>query len=115
MQMDSILITIKKLLGPDHEDKSFDVDIITNINSTLSTLTQLGVGPKEGFSIENDYDEWEDFLQDKMRILEFVKQYIYLKVRLVFDPPTNSAVITAMKETIKELEWRIEVAANSEE
>ena len=84
--MDSILTSIKKLLGITEEYEHFDPDIVMHINSVFSVLTQLGVGPAEGFRIEDDGAEWSEFLQDDFR-LEFVKTYIYLKVRLAFDPP----------------------------
>ena len=104
--MDSILVSIKKLLGPGVEDTHFDPDIVLHINSAFSTLTQLGVGPTQGFSIIGSSEKWEDFTQDQ-RILSHVKPYIYLKTRLVFDPPTSPAVLEAFNKEISQLEWRL--------
>ena len=112
--MESILISIKKLLGITEEYDQFDPDIIMHINSVFMILTQLGVGPAEGFSIEDDTAVWTDFIQD-IKKLESVKTYVYLKVKLVFDPPLSSAVIESMNRLINELEWRLNVAAESTE
>lgn len=109
--MNSILITIKKLLGIEEEYEYFDADIIMHINSVFSVLTQLGVGPEEGFTISDETAEWTDFIPKNDNTLEFIKTYIHLRVRLVFDPPTSSAVIDAINRTISELEWRINIAA----
>ena len=112
--MESILTSIKKLLGITEEYDQFDPDIIMHINSVFMILTQLGVGPAEGFSIEDDTAVWTDFIQD-LKKLESVKTYIYLKVKLAFDPPLSSAVIESMNRLINELEWRLNVAAESTE
>ena len=112
--MESILTSIKKLLGITEEYDQFDPDIIMHINSVFMILTQLGVGPAEGFSIEDDTTVWTDFIQD-VKKLESVKTYIYLKVKLAFDPPLSSAVIESMNRLINELEWRLNVAAESTE
>lgn len=112
--MESILTSIKKLLGITEEYDHFDPDIIMHINSVFMILTQLGVGPAEGFSIEDDTSVWSDFIQDTNKI-EAVKSYIYLKVKLAFDPPLSSAVIESMNRLINELEWRLNVAAESTE
>ena len=103
---DSILTSTKKLLGLTEEYEPFDNDIIIYINSALSTLTQLGVGPAEGYKIQDETAKWSEYLGNDPR-LEFVKQFVYLKVRLVFDPPASSAVINAYDQMIKELEFRI--------
>lgn len=108
--MDSILTSIKKMLGIIEEDESFDIDIIIHINTAFSTLTQLGVGPKEGFAIRDKTTLWTEFVDDIR--LENVRSYIYLKVRQVFDPPTNSAVLDAISRQISELEWRMNVTAD---
>lgn len=108
--MDSILNTIKKLLGLDASYTAFDTDVIIGINSAFSTLHQLGVGPASGFAITGATEKWDDYLDD-YGTLENVKQYIYLKTRYVFDPPTGG-VLTAMDAVIKELEWRINVAVD---
>ena len=109
--MDSILTSIKQLLGITAEYTQFHTDLIIHINSVFSILTQLGVGPSTGFSIHDEYSVWTDFLPEDPR-LEMVKTYVYLKVRLMFDPPDRSAVADAMKRQIDELEFRLNVAAD---
>lgn len=104
--MGSILTTIKKLLGIPKEFTQFDLDIIIQINSAFSILRQLGVGPESGFRIEDDSDCWEDFIHDDETI-EMFKTYIFQRVRLTFDPPSTSFAIDAIKESIKEIEWRL--------
>lgn len=108
--MDSILTSIKKLLGIAEDYKEFDTDIIIHINTAFSKLNQLGVGPEEGFSIKDKTSVWTEFLADAKN-LESVKTYVYLIVRLVFDPPQSSAVMTSMENMINQLEWRLNVAA----
>ena len=110
--MESILNSIKKLLGIAEDYDHFDSDIIMHINSVFATLTQLGVGPEDGFSINDESEKWEDFLPEE-RMLHSVKSYMYMKVKLMFDPPLSSAVIECTKEQIKELEWRLQVAVDS--
>lgn len=102
----SILTSIKKLLGIAEEDTSFDQDIIMHINTVFAILAQLGVGPANGFSIEDDGAVWSDYLGNSTN-LELVKSYIYMKVRSMFDPPTSSILADAMNKNISELEWRI--------
>ena len=102
----SILTSIKKLLGIAEEDTSFDQDIIMHINTVFAILAQLGVGPANGFSIEDDGAIWSDYLGNSTN-LELVKSYIYMKVRSMFDPPTSSILADAMNKNISELEWRI--------
>lgn len=111
--MDSILTSIKKLLGIAEEYEHFDSDIVLHINSAFSVLTQLGVGPEEGFCIEDASTTWPEFLYDDPR-LEFVKTFVHLKVKLGFDPPLSSAAIEAINRQISELEWRINVAAETD-
>ena len=111
--MDSILTSIKKLLGIAQECTDFDMDLVIHINSVLMILTQLGVGSEKGFTIEDSRDLWKDFLEDDLSKLEAVRTFVYLKVRLIFDPPSNSAVIESINRTISELEWRLNVAAES--
>ena len=111
--MDSILVSIKKLLGIAADYTHFDPDIIMHINSAFSVLTQLGVGPPEGFRIDDDAKTWNDFISDTIR-LDAVKSYVYLKVSLMFDPPTSSAILSARERQISELEWRLNVAAEQE-
>lgn len=109
--MDSILTSIKKLLGIAEEYEHFDADIIMHINSVFSILTQLGVGPSNGFSIEDKEARWHDFIGEDNNI-EMVKSYIHLKVKLLFDPSLSSAVMEATNQMIKELEWRLNVAVD---
>ena len=110
--MDSILTSIKKLLGITEEYDHFDKDIVMHINSAFSVLTQLGVGPKEGFSIKDASTTWSELLNDDLR-LESVKTYVYYKVKLGFDPPQSSAAIESINRQISELEWRINVMAET--
>ena len=109
---DSILTSIKKLLGITEEYEHFDQDIIIHINSVFMILNQLGVGPSNGFSITDKTAVWSDFISEGAN-LESVKSYIYLKVRLLFDPPTASAVMESMNRMISELEFRLNVSAES--
>lgn len=108
--MDSILNSIKKLIGMDPEYTQFDTDLIVYINSMFAILKQVGVGPENGFSISDDSTTWDEYLPDYDKNFEFVKTYIQQRVKLVFDPPLTSSVLDAMKETIKELEWRLNIA-----
>lgn len=110
--MESILTSIKKLLGITEEYTHFDADIIMHINSAFFVLHQLGVGPPEGFSIKDSSAVWTEYTQDITK-MELIKSYVYMKVRLMFDPPTSSAMIEAVKTQIAEFEWRILVAADS--
>ena len=107
--MDSILTSIKKLLGLGVEDTNFDEELVMHINSVLFTLTQIGVGPATGFSILTSEETWEDYLgwDPIPQELEPVKMYIYLKVRLSFDPPSSSFVLESIQRQISELEFRI--------
>lgn len=107
----SILTSIKKLLGVAEDYVEFDEDIITHINSVFLNLTQLGVGPEEGFMIEDDTACWEDFIDDAAQ-LQAVKSYMYLKVKLLFDPPLSSSVTESYNRMIAELEWRLNVAVD---
>ena len=104
--MESILNSIKKVLGIAEDQDHFDADIIMHINSVFSVLTQLGVGPIEGFSIEDDLSTWSDFVEDDRKI-QLVKSYMCLKVKLLFDPPLSSAVIASMERVASEFEWRL--------
>lgn len=104
----SILISTKKILGIAADYTVFDLDIITHINSAFSTLTQLGVGPAEGYMIEGVDDVWGDFVEDDIQF-NSVKSYVYLKVRQLFDPPTTSYLISAVDKQIQELEWRLNI------
>lgn len=106
--MDSILTSVKKLLGISEEYTAFDTDIIIHINSVFTILTQLGVGPKEGFSIVDASSAWSDFIKEGKQ-MEAVKSYMYAKVKLLFDPPTSSSVMQALTSMVSELEWRLNV------
>lgn len=112
---DSILTDIKKLLGIAEDYNEFDTDIKIHINSAFSILNQLGLGTDDTFSISDSTATWSDFLGNNHKFLEMVKTYIYLKVKVVFDPPVSSYVLTAYNEQIKELEWRINVAVDPSE
>lgn len=108
----SILTTIKLALGIVEVDTNFDEDIVTNINTALFRLNQLGIGPTTGFTISDKTTTWEDFIGVR-KDLEAIKTYIYLKVRLAFDPPQNSFLVDSIKEQIKEYEWTLNVQAES--
>lgn len=109
---DSILDSIKKILGMPPEYDAFDTDLVIHINSVFGILAQLGVGPEGGFSISDSTTSWKSYLGDS-KDLEMVKSYIALKVRLVFDPPTVGSVMDAMKEQIREFEWRLNVQVDN--
>lgn len=110
----SILTSIKKLLGLAENYEAFDADIILHINTVFMVLHQLGIGPDEGFSITSKKEKWDDYV-DSDENLEALKTYIYLKVKLVFDPPQNGATMEALQNSIKEYEWRLNVQAESNE
>lgn len=109
--MESILTSIKKLLGIAEEYEHFDADLIMHINSVFMILTQLGVGPAEGFRIVDEDAVWSDFTNDNMQI-ESVKSYMFMKVKLLFDPPLSSAVMESYNRLINEFEWRLNVAVD---
>jgi hypothetical protein len=104
----SILISTKKVLGIAEEYTAFDEDVIMHINTAFSTLTQLGVGPPDGFMIEDATAVWTDFISDDIQY-NAVKSYVFLRVKHLFDPPTTSYLINASEEQIQELEWRLNV------
>lgn len=105
--MDSILKSIKKLLGIHPEYTSFDIDLIMHINSVFVILHQLNIGPPDGFLIEDDTTTWDEYVTELDEIM--IRTYIYLKVRLMFDPPTSGALIESINAMIAELEWRLYV------
>lgn len=109
--LDSILTSVKKQVGITEVDDSFDADIIIGINSAFTILTQLGVGPYNGFSIRGKDETWDEFLAYGEQ-LELVKTYVYLKVKLMFDPPASGVILDAYERQIKEYEWRLQVAAD---
>jgi hypothetical protein len=104
----SILESTKKVLGLTEDYTVFDEDVLMHINSAFATLHQLGLGPAEGFSIEDSNTTWDAFLSNDPR-LNSVKSYIYLRVRLLFDPPTTSYLVEAIQKQLTELEWRLNV------
>ena len=106
--MESILTSVKKMLGIAEDYEHFDPELIMHINTALNILSQLGVGPEEGYAIESSDDPWTDFIGEGA-LLEMVKTYVYLKVKLMFDSPAASAVIESYNRQISELEWRINV------
>lgn len=104
--VDSILISTKKILGIADAYTAFDIDVITHINSTFSIIHQLGVGPADAFSIEDDTAVW-DALGLPVDQMNLLRTYLYLKVRMLFDPPTSGFLITAMNQQIEEYETRL--------
>lgn len=108
----SILKTVKKILGLPDDETSFDFDVIIHINSVFTTLNQLGIGPEEGFTIEAADATWADFLGNDKR-LSAVKTYVFLRVKLLFDPPTTQYLVEALNEQVKELAWRLNVQRES--
>lgn len=111
---DSILLSVKKMLGLTEEYDAFDLDIITHINSVFTILTQIGVGPSNGFMIEDKTAIWTNFIKD-MSLYHLVKSYMVLKVRLLFDPPISSAVLECCKTQANEYEWRLKTMAEIQE
>lgn len=105
---ESILDSTKKAIGLDADYDVYDLDILMHINTAFATLSQLGVGPEDGFVVEDDSAVWSDYLMDDKK-RSMVKSYIYLRVRLLFDPPETSYLINAFNDQVKELEWRLNV------
>jgi hypothetical protein len=110
--MDSILTSIKKMLGISEEYEHFDPEIIMHINTVFMGLTQIGVGVAEGYMIASKDDKWSDFLPTD-KLIEAVKSYTYLKVKLIFDPPSSSTIIESYNRLLSEFEWRINVAVDT--
>lgn len=110
--IDSILTSIKKMLGIEESYTHFDNDIVMYINSVFSILSQLGVGPTNGFSIESADATWNEFIGDNASEINLIKSYVYLKVRLLFDPPQSSAVMECYKTQISEYESRLYVMSD---
>lgn len=106
--MASIFITTKQILNLEESFTAFDLDVMTYLNAAFSTLNQLGVGPEEGFFIEDGTEDWDDF-DVPANQLNLVKAYVVLKVRMMFDPPATSYLINAMNEQILQFEWRLNV------
>ena len=109
--MDSILTSVKKMLGIAKDCIDFDADIIMHINTVFMILNQLGVGPSTYFTIEDDIPTWNDFIPDGQN-LEMVKSYMYMQVRLLFDPSASSTVMQSMNQAISEMEWRLNVSVD---
>ena len=105
---ESILDSVKKLLGLESDYTAFDTDIILHINSVFMILRQLGVGPEQGFAITDRTSVWGDFVNDSYR-LDLIKSYVYLKVRMMFDPPQHSALVESVNNLIAEFEWRLNI------
>lgn len=103
----SILKSIKKVLNLGADDTSFDEDIVLYANGAFSTIHQLGVGPVDGFFIEDDSAEWDDFPCTSPQQIHLVKTYVYLRVRILFDPPTTGYLVTALEAQLREYEWRL--------
>lgn len=110
----TILKNIKKLLGIDEEDDSFDTDLTILINSSFFKLSQIGIGPKSPFVITCD-STWDDFMKVPEECIESIKTYIFIQTKIIFDPPANSIVAEAYKSEIKELEFRLQLAVENEE
>ena len=106
-EIESILDSVKHALGIDPSDEAFDPELIMHINSVFSTLHQLGLGPDVGYAIDGTEAIWTGFLGTELLTLNMVKSYMFLRVKLLFDPPANSFATTAIKEQITEFEWRI--------
>ena len=110
--MERILSSIKKPLGIAEEQTDFDADVIMHINTVFAILNELGVGPDEGFVIEDGSETWDQYIEDKRKFGK-IKTYMYLKVRLYFDPPQNASLKEAMEKQAAELEWRLNVTAEN--
>ena len=109
---ESIFDSIKALLGPDASYEVFDQDILIHINTAIAVLTQIGVGPASGFMVTGSDETWFDFIGDSDKSLNMVKTYVYMKVKMAFDPPVNSSALSAYQEACKEYEWRLNVAVD---
>lgn len=109
---DSILTSVKKVLNIPADYSAFDQDVLMHINSVFSTINQLGIGPEGGLTIENATPTWAALIGSDPR-LNFVKSYVYLRVRMLFDPPSTSFHLEALKQQYQELEWRMNVYRES--
>jgi hypothetical protein len=105
---DSILQDVKQMVGQEWDDTSYDLDIKTHINSVFLDLQQLGVGPSDGFEIQDASTKWDAYLGSNKN-LNAVKSYIYIRVRLLFDPPTNSFLVQSLEKQVEKMEWRLQV------
>ena len=119
MDNDSILISIAKMILGSFDNSGsaganpFETDLIIHINSALSTLTQLGVGSEKGFVVTGTSETWSDFIGEERSDIEMIKSYVYMKVRLMFDPPQNSFLVDSLEKQCKEFEWRANVAVDT--
>lgn len=111
VNVDSILVSVKKLLGIDAEYTIFDPDIIVHINTAFAILNQLGVGPEEGFMIEGVNEVWEEYIVDFNFMM--AKTFVFLKVKIAFDPPSSAALLESMNRQLDELTWRLELEAHT--
>jgi hypothetical protein len=111
---ESILVSIKHAVGIPDDYDVFDPDVIMHINTAFATLNQLGIGPAQGFRIEDESATWDSVLNGDDRFND-AKSYVFLRVRMLFDPPSTSFLLEAMKEQIKEFEWRLNVKREEEE
>lgn len=109
--MESILTSVKKICGIPEEYDVFDMDLILHINSVFMILSQMGVGPERAYRIEDDSNEWTEFISTEDTNFESVKTYVGLKVRYIFDPPQGSVTKECLKHMIDELEWRLNFQA----
>ena len=114
MNEESILVYVKKLLGIQSDYNHFDPDIIYGINAAFAVLTQLGVGPESGFSISDDSTKWDEFVSDTTR-LSLIKPYVYLKTKMLFDPPASNVLTDSINKTISEYEFRLNVVSDGGE
>lgn len=109
---ESILLSVKKLLGIEPDNIEFDVDVIFNINAAIATLIQIGVGEYQDFVLSSEFDTYDDFLGPMCPEKSQVKMYLYYKTKLGFDPPQSSIVSASIKDMISELEWRLNASVD---
>lgn len=118
MNTDSILNTIAKMILGSFDDSGveqeqpFMTDLIIHINSVIAILAQRGVGPEEGFAVTGSTETWQDWLGDR-KDLEMVKSLMYMRIRLMFDPPQNSFLVNSMEKLCDEYEWRAGIQADT--
>lgn len=108
--IDSILLSVKKLIGLTSDYTQFDADLIIHINSTFAVLNQLGVGPEDPFTITGNSETWDEFVSQQNT--ENVRSYMFMKVKMLFDPPSTATMHEAYSKSIEEMEWRLTVAAD---
>ncbi len=112
---DSILEDAKKMLGIEMDYKAFDAELLLHINSIFVILNQLGIGPPSGFIVEDEESNWVDFTGPTRKDLNLIKSYVFLRLRLMFDPPANSFLVSSITEQVKEFEWRLNVQVETPE